>query len=227
MALKQVICSICSQTVLKAQTAHIGNGKRACKSHDGVADQADKAQQQLADKHAVGRTIKPKRQLLEWKPTTIKPTCCVCGCDGISYQEFMLEIMVASRKVNVSPIPFNDEDAKKLYREAQSRLGGRRALLHFVRSEMMASEWGKVEWQLIFNRVRREWRQVIELAGVAPVCSQCVENLSLTNPMEARMRAFAKLPLETITLLGVIAEPVIDDIANRTIAAEKVVVESN
>jgi hypothetical protein len=39
---KSVTCSVCSAEVLKAQTLARADGTRACRSHEGVADEAEK-----------------------------------------------------------------------------------------------------------------------------------------------------------------------------------------
>ena len=41
MPVKRVVCSICQAEVNKAQTYHVGDGNRACKTHQGVTEKKE------------------------------------------------------------------------------------------------------------------------------------------------------------------------------------------
>ena len=100
---KQVTCSICGEQVLKAQTSHIGNGERACKSHSNTDQQALNAQQNIKNKHSKGRTIKTRAH---WSKqplrSTIGPTCTLCGKEGIPIADIYKLMLYGMEKIRAS-----------------------------------------------------------------------------------------------------------------------------
>ncbi len=115
---KTVICAVCGQTVLKAQTYARADGSRACKTHEGVAEEAERlrAEQAVA---AQQKREAPKRkpwepsedlrneetrfyeeeahQFREWANTH----CWTCSREGISLRDYFANAMVAIERLQM------------------------------------------------------------------------------------------------------------------------------
>lgn len=98
MPIKQVVCSICKQTVNKAVTYHVGGTDRACKSHEGVQEKKT----QLDVKKAVdqAKSIQKLERRMEpvWSSEPMKPKCWVCMNTGMRQQDFFLRILIEMQK---------------------------------------------------------------------------------------------------------------------------------
>jgi hypothetical protein len=114
MPIPKVICCICGQEVNKAQTLHIGDGKRACKSHEGTIEASQRERQKIAQqKHDEAVKLEDKKKR---KPFTLKPHCMICGEEGIYQEEWYTRMMVELKKYEIThgqPInPFTDDIRK-------------------------------------------------------------------------------------------------------------------
>lgn len=120
MPIKQVVCSICKQTVNKAVTYHVGGTDRACKSHEGVQEKKAQLDVKKADDQA--RSIKKLERRLEpiWSGPSVpmKPKCWVCMNEGIGQQDFFLRILIEMQKqekIHQGPVnPFAPEHRIRL-----------------------------------------------------------------------------------------------------------------
>ena len=70
---KTIKCAICSETVMKSQTYNIGDGKRACKSHEGVEQKSIQAQAFLQKKHNKNAEIRKPKQREIVSPFEMSP----------------------------------------------------------------------------------------------------------------------------------------------------------
>ncbi len=58
-------CSECGEIVLKSTTRSIGDGKRACKSHDGVMEKAQQVQEKTKeDQKKIKNANKQKKRIV-------------------------------------------------------------------------------------------------------------------------------------------------------------------
>jgi hypothetical protein len=98
MPIKTVVCCECHREVPKASTAHVGDGKRACRTHPDTAAKAEAAQKALERPPASVQTRSPGRGLFGARPTSFEDLiglearmrhwadkeCWLCGCTGIA-----------------------------------------------------------------------------------------------------------------------------------------------
>lgn len=97
MNVPTVTCSVCAKTVNKRSTYHVGNGKRACREHEGIQDQANKAQDTIKEQHeALKKEIERKRN--EWKEKTqvykLTPRCFSCQCEGLHQTDYFMQLLI-------------------------------------------------------------------------------------------------------------------------------------
>lgn len=120
MPIKQVVCSICKETVNKAATYHVGGTDRACKKHEGVA--AKKAELDVRKQVAHEKSVQKLERRMEprWSDLSeaMKPKCWVCMNTGLRQQEFFMRILIEMRKqeiIHQGPInPFAPEHQIRL-----------------------------------------------------------------------------------------------------------------
>lgn len=118
MPIKQVVCSICKQTVNKAVTYHVGGEDRACKTHEGVIEkkaalEVKKAVDQAKSVQKLERRMEPK-----WSSEPMQPKCWVCMNTGLRQQEFFMRILIEMQKqekIHQGPVnPFAPEHQIRL-----------------------------------------------------------------------------------------------------------------
>lgn len=118
MPIKQVVCSICKETVNKAVTYHVGGQDRACKKHEGVVEKkaaldVKKADDQARSIQKLNRRLEPK-----WSTDPMKPKCWVCMNTGLQQQDFFLRILIEMQKqekIHRGPVnPFAPEHRIRL-----------------------------------------------------------------------------------------------------------------
>ncbi len=105
MPIPRVICCICGQEINKAQTLHIGGGKRACRSHKNTAEasahEREKiTQQKQAEIDKIARTKENKRR--EREPFTLEPHCLICGKKGMRQEEWYTRLMIEMKKYEIT-----------------------------------------------------------------------------------------------------------------------------
>jgi hypothetical protein len=111
---KTTVCSICNETVLKSTTRAVAEGERACKSHDGVLEQADqlvadeKGQRRQAEEEAKkNRRNRFRSSVFDdshlAKQRDFVHNCCwSCGARGISQRDAILRSIAAMEKHKVT-----------------------------------------------------------------------------------------------------------------------------
>lgn len=103
---KQCMCCICGQTVNKCKTYHVGDGKRACREHDGVTDKAQELQaEQKAQAQREAEEAKRRRKAAhawEGEGRTLAPKCFGCGKVGIRQDAWHLNFLKAIERMELA-----------------------------------------------------------------------------------------------------------------------------
>lgn len=163
MPIKQVVCSICKETVNKAVTYHVGGTDRACKKHEGVAEKKDVLQAQKAKK-AIEDLQKQEHRLYSmrgesWSQDFKTPKCWVCMNTGMKSQEFFLRYLIECEKQSkitgkpVLPLRGFDGGIKMNTR-----------CIFVLPKEQCASA---------MKYVREEFQTLIQMAGFVAICGDC------------------------------------------------------
>jgi hypothetical protein len=102
MPIPKVVCSICGKEVNKAQTLHIGGGKRACKSHEGTLEaskaELEKTQQKKQKEVEAAKKKKETREV----PPEFQPECMICRCKGLRQEEWYTRLMIEMKKHQIT-----------------------------------------------------------------------------------------------------------------------------
>lgn len=122
---KTVTCCICQQTVNKAQTLQVGNG-RACRSHEGVDTKAQQAQEALEAQHQKGREKPARRAPEPVEPLSFTPKCFGCNHEGVHARDWFLRLLVLGEKYELTygkPLnPFDVAECQKAYSELKGKV---------------------------------------------------------------------------------------------------------
>lgn len=163
MPIKQVVCSICKQTVNKAVTYHVGGTDRACKSHEGVIDKKASldAEKQKASQMSLQKAEHRQAAYTQtaWSQDYQTPKCWVCMNTGLRSQEFFLRYLVECEKQSkitgktVIPLPGFDNGVKMKTR-----------CIFVLPKEKAVSA---------MKFVREEFRQIVDVAGFLSICGDC------------------------------------------------------
>ena len=205
-------CSICKETVLKAQTRHIGDGKRACKSHDGVMETAEKVHADQLDeikrKDEAEKERRNQRRLEREYVFDPQMRCHACNCAVEHVSNLLFESVVASKAremkgdtsanllTNPGPI---FEDVKKVK-------GDVTGCFVYDHSELTTEQWSKAK-----NAVQRRLRDGVAMFGFVCLCVKCVDKLGLPNKLD-------NLPqpdLKQLSLIGALMDPIIEEEVRR------------
>lgn len=223
MPIPQTKCCICNETVNKSQTYHIGNGKRACKKHEGVLDKAANAQQKIKDDQKKKLEEEERRRKQRFKSEPVESTnemiegqlwawftCWCCGKPGIQLQDYYHKIMVAMRRLELK-----DErlDFFNMPQQLQQEIGWKESGLTVLnRLELPAkpnrliNEVTRTRKRVFKAKLKYErycdMRTVLGFCGFVQVCPDCAKNHNLEfwpKPIEIKN-------LEAMLMLGQIYE---------------------
>lgn len=232
-------CSICGEEVSKSQTRHIGDGKRACKKHEGVLDKA----QEIQAKHDTARRVvdaaragKHRDQFkshpggrrhtsfrledpdfIEKAKKWAQELCWVCGRQGMHLADSYANLLVAMERLKLK-----DETTSVLspnWRE-------------LVRREMHLDETGltvinrvvlptdpKICGLLIdkCNAVHKGADQIVELAGAVQICVDCAAKYDIEFEPKSEL---SEEQLKTGMIMAVLMRPAHEKLARDQLAAE-------
>jgi len=172
MPIKQVVCSICKETVNKAVTYHVGGTDRACKKHEGVdaKKEALDAEKQAKQQRSVQK-LERRREPVWSEPSepseAMKPKCWVCMNTGLQSQEFFLRYLVECEKqskITGKPvIPIFDQTVKLK----------ERCIFTLPKDQCLEA----------LKYVREEFRMLVDMAGGwIAICADCCR-LNKIDPM--------------------------------------------
>lgn len=209
MPAPQVTCSICNQTVMKAQTSHIGEGKRACKIHDDVAAKAKEAQSQLNTQHKNGRKIPPPKKYDNntWLFPT-GPTCACCRKPVVNVKDLILEAMIIRRELNLNI--FSDTDNEIVRKRLVDKFGEFKPFYLYHDDTLDEKQWKLVkQWLPNYLKTLAD----VKMVGI---CLDCSKAIGLPDLLEKQRKTMPMPPLNVLAMIGAGMESTMDGIiANR------------
>ena len=171
MPIKQVTCSVCGATVNKAQTYHVGDKKRACKSHPGVGEKRDNLEVQKKQHQAdQARKLKARRQpsiggASMWSGDHgLK--CWVCMNPGIRQDQYYIKVLIEMEKIKKLHGIVNPLEPKHRIRMDKRCI--------FIIPE------GKAESAMKY--VREDFKRIVEMSRFLAICGPCCQ-VSKINPL--------------------------------------------
>jgi hypothetical protein len=209
---KQVVCCVCHETVLKARTRHIGEGKRACLIHEGVEEKAVQAQQKI--KENVAWSHKKEREKAakifgKSKSTSfcLEPHCPVCKKLGRPYRDFALFLLRANQILSKAGVTIFDADYMSLLRklvEKEPELKDRVPLVFYMKDKMPLSVWQHaIE---VMDKMEPGSGMVFEMIGGLQICPTCADKLNVQFQ-------YPEIDLDKLMVFAAISQS-LDDVAS-------------
>lgn len=201
MGIKKVICSICKTEVNKAQTYHVGNGERACKSHEGVTEKKETLQKNEAQKLQKAMQQEQHRhdRMEDFTPGMVR--CAVCRNEGMRSDQFFTRVLIEKAKAEQIYGVINPFDFKHPGNQVKI-------------AERCVFVLEKSKLQPIINRIRGDFKQILDLVGVVGVCGPCCKAGGI-DPLP-------KVEFDELMRFAAVSEiavkPVVDAIAKREMA---------
>lgn len=218
---KSVTCSICTTEVLKSQTLARADGSRACRSHEGVANEAEarQAAERARLDVAIAKANRPwmgipeptdasrlafEKEAAEFREH-IYSHCWTCGEYGLEGREFFAQAMVAMKRLQMRG-EFNffsmPTDVRKLM--------GNIPMLSAIKLG------DSVQDRAVVKHVSdRRVRDLVPLLGFVLLCVPCIDK----HGFKARLEALLPKPTwdQIEAMLPVVAgmEPVLRAMAEK------------
>lgn len=213
MSPKTVTCVICNETVTKAQTLQIKEG-RACRKHEGVEDFSK--QQQQSQKDELLKSIEKRQE--KYKPKqyepkvdlVLKPTCFRCGSEGINVQDFYFQCAVAMEKIKLSGTDINFFELPSQIKQHIPK--------EFQNPIIMIDITNKPE---VIEKIKYKFREICSLARFVALCPKCMKDLKLEQSYREQVeKRRPKLDLQTMHLIGTMMQPELEKIAKEQLKQE-------
>jgi hypothetical protein len=198
MPIKSCVCSVCGLEVPKASTSHVGDGKRACKSHPDTEARAEAARKSLerpapsgpswrtgGSGYGSGRPssfeslIGIEARMRHWADKE----CWLCNCSGIALGPDYAMLLTAFKRLGWGPedfATFRPETLEAVRAKAREDLG---VLLHLPKLPADPSRRGP-----ILDKVSRNQGadQAVSELGWVQTCEACADRYGLEIVPELR-----------------------------------------
>lgn len=207
-----VVCSICNQQVMKAQTYAVGNGTRACRSHPGVAEKKDELEaKKKADREEEIRRAELREKDKEYPP--MKPFCFLCRAEGIRSEEFYAAMLLVPEKERLKgkdgcvwdpATGINVEMAAKIRSALGLAEGEKAAVIQIFTIEKNAP---------ILNKLERNARDAAKIGGAVSLCLKCADKHEMRPTVPAAT-------MKGMMLVYDLVKPAITEAAQKLLDAE-------
>lgn len=179
---KSVCCSICGENVLKSQTLARKDGTRACRSHDGIQNEADDIQQQRKELLQEKVKVNHKYDLLSDDLEQMKQlqqrceeqlhSCWICNQRGVSFREHCFEKIVAIKRLEMR----GEFNLLTLNQDCAKLISNNRVLFHLPCDD---------EKSLLYRRLcKKSYREMVPFCGYVQVCAECAHSMGLGKEIE-------------------------------------------
>jgi hypothetical protein len=235
-------CSVCHQVVNKAQTYSLGDGKRACKSHQGVVEQAqalkDKAKADREEAEERKKRAEQQRreereersQLGAWRDPVAEHwrqmECWICGCEALPLQFYFQRQLVALAKQQQrgsneyvrAAILGDQKSHEQNLKDMGFPIGTR-----FYREAPLPEDIQHRERVLRNIKGIRDKRFIVNLLGFVHVCDTCAKKHNL--PFWPEQPKITPETMRTMAILGSMPLPSVEKIAKEELEQEKLAEE--
>lgn len=218
---KTVVCSVCHQEVLKAQTLEVSPGNRACRSHEGT--QAASAQVQQAAKEAEQQRVQEAEQRrrklmgLDQPPSQAhldfqkqmeefriwqETHCWTCGTPGISMQDFWFTVMVANKQLQLE----GRWNFFTMPQDIREKLGPQTVLAVLPYDDQKD---GFIRRRI----VRRQLKDIIHFLRCVRMCNHCIDKMGLHDRFEDTLPKPTMEQIAEVMPLVAALDPMITELA--------------
>lgn len=211
---KTVTCGICNTVVLKAQTYARTDGIRACRSHEGVADEAKKrveaerarARQATTRGAMITRpaVTEALRAVAEFRDY-VNSHCWICSDEGISASQYLCECMIAIQRLQLR----GEFNFLKLPEQVRELVGNVKALFALPYKDET------IDRAIVKHIKDRRVRDVIHVLTFIRICQPCI----VKHGYQARFEALLPKPtfeqLAAMTPIVEMVEPLLTELAEQ------------
>lgn len=220
---KSVTCSVCNETVLKAQTLARADGTRACRSHEGVTAEADarivleRVRRQAAidkgtivDQWARERRVEEQANYANWEAEGVKfreyiySHCWACATEGLEWQTFWTQALIASKRLQLRG-EFNFLN----YGQDVRKLMGNIALLAPIKWQ------NEVIDRAIVKHLYKKVREIVPVIGFFLICPECARKHGFGKRLEDLMPKPTWEQLENMSAVMSGVEPLVTAMAEK------------
>ena len=202
---------------MKAQTYHVGDGKRACKKHEGVVEKKTELEQKARlQKEALereGERQKDMRDRLEADQFSRQNSCWLCHRKAITEQEWAAKLLIAHERMDIKHVKtnlFSPDYVTDVRRELG--LNGDDKLLVTSFFPVLGNE----------DRIKKLPSQVQAMASIAgciSICQDCAKNLGVKKELPK-----PNLTLKQLMTFGaiydVVTKPIVREVAKEELRQE-------
>ncbi len=209
-------CSICKKEVMKAQTYHVGDGKRACKEHEGVVDKktqleveaAAKKEKEIKDKEAAEQQREQQTRIDQL------PFCWLCHAKGVTEQDIYANILITTEKEKLKGNylhPFVPDYHQKM-----------RAAMGLKDGEVLTviTSFACEHTHPITKKLKSLYRQGVGMFGWISLCQDCSKKNGFEKPPSPKINMDMN-QLQNWAVIYEMSRPKITEIAQRALDREK------
>ena len=186
-----VVCSICQKNVMKAQTYHVGDGKRACKEHEGVNQAKVKLEQEAIEKKKRDeqtRQIQQDQRDRDYHPP-LEPHCMDCKERAIYEQDVYKIMAITNKKMELMG---KELFCKEFKEEVDRKIDGRTIVTLYTK-EGNEKAFGKLPMML----------SMASMFGFIGLCKSCAAKYGVKAPEKP------DITLDQMVMFGAAVEPVV------------------
>jgi len=221
---KSVTCAVCNQTVLKAQTLARADGSRACRSHEGVQDEAaklaDAERDRMAkalDKGTIFDQLDRERRAESVKYSLMGAAeaakfrehayshCWTCGEEGLEAAEFHMQALVAMKRLEIR----DEWNFMSLGPDVRKMMGNIKCLFPIKLQDEV------IDKAIVKHIKDHRIRNIVHFLRFVLMCPQCAEKHGFNKRLEEMM---PKPTFEQIEAMGpalAIVDPLLKEIAEK------------
>jgi hypothetical protein len=218
----EVICAICQAVTSKGKTYSIGDGKRACRTHEGVTEKKDQLQQQEKDKREFEERAKEeararKQAEYENNKPVLAPHCWKCKAIGIKKKDFFQILVISNKKAEIKTGQgmLSRESLKQFQ---QDLLPIKRKMGLADEFELAVLEILELEKNLhILPLLNRDGKMIASLTKLICLCDRCCDKHKAVRyepPLLANMKA------QDMLVFGALMDEPLRELAQKEIDEE-------
>jgi len=222
MPIPQTVCSICGETVNKAQTLHIGDGKRACRKHSETTQKSQEvlAERQKAELERTKKRYAPPKHADD--SLILAPHCGVCDAIGLRQDLWSYRLLVEWQKYEIVHGKHHN-----IFDPVESKMAAGCLI------DIPCLIW--VEWKGENTKIRVPFKlyQFIQLQqqilqgapeGAVPaflVCAKCAQEAGFKTLIQERDEKMdGEQFWKVAMLLASVSRPIIEETARQELAAD-------
>jgi hypothetical protein len=161
---------------MKAQTYHVGNGKRACKEHEGVTEKKTELEQKAIQTKEQEKKRAEERVTKKEASFDIQHNrCWACRRVAITEQEFWIKVLVVHERMKLKRVdinPFTPEYVENLKKE-----------LH-IKEKLLVTTVFPVEGnEELVKKLPYNARSCGQIINMVSLCQDCATNVGFKKEL--------------------------------------------